>query len=284
MTALPFLSLSLLAAAPVTLPWGAGQSLAERVALHKTQVCTDGKSHYVVSAPDEQRLTQLFSGDGKTFVQVNKPPRGLSGGFFLDPRFRNPKGNDDFNGIDLRAYSHLEVRADDNACTLACGDRAIALKLMGADDSSKLLLGARFAPNPQQFGPHALLMDGEGRYYYIDQGLSPENEKTFRLFVGPKGSLQPQKIKDVASDSGGQILSAEGGTLQLALDTERTQRLRERWGYGFKVVLTSSGPSYWIVGDKKTELKAVPVEENLPLIYNELGLYSGPLGSPCDGL
>jgi hypothetical protein len=31
------------------------------------------------------------------------------------------------------------------------------------------------------------------------------------------------------------------------------------------------------------ELKVVPITENLPMIYNELGVYSGArLGTPCD--
>ena len=40
----------------------------------------------------------------------------------------------------------------------------------------------------------------------------------------------------------------------------------------------------WIDTAKKAvELCAVPVSENLPLIYNELGVYTGArLGTPCD--
>jgi hypothetical protein len=278
------LSLSLLAATPVTLPWGAGQTLAEKVALHKTQVCTDGKSHYVAVAPDERQLTQLFAGNGKTFVQVNHPPPALSGNFFLDPRFYNAKGNDDFRGLDLRAFSHVDVKPDDNVCTVMCGGRSVGLQLVAADQAGPMLMHAHFDPNPQQFGPHALLRDDEGRYFYVDQGLSPETEKTFRLFIGPKGSMKLQSTKNVASDSEGQILSTDTGQLQLALDVERTRRFHERWGYGLQVVITSAGPSYWVDGGKKTELHSVPIDENLPLIYNELGVYSGRLGTPCDDL
>lgn len=40
----------------------------------------------------------------------------------------------------------------------------------------------------------------------------------------------------------------------------------------------------WIEGaKKKVELKVVPIVENLPMIYNELGVYAGErLGTPCD--
>ena len=40
----------------------------------------------------------------------------------------------------------------------------------------------------------------------------------------------------------------------------------------------------WIEGTKKkVELRVVPITENLPMIYNELGVYAGArLGTPCD--
>ena len=40
-------------------PWGKGETLGERMALEKTAVCTDGKSHYVVLAPSERSSCRL---------------------------------------------------------------------------------------------------------------------------------------------------------------------------------------------------------------------------------
>jgi hypothetical protein len=48
-------------------------------------------------------------------------------------------------------------------------------------------------------------------------------------------------------------------------------------------VVDREAPSTWIEKQKKTELRTVPISENLPLIYNELGVYTGVrLGTPCD--
>lgn len=41
----------------------------------------------------------------------------------------------------------------------------------------------------------------------------------------------------------------------------------------------------WIQGKRSKDLKALPIEENLGVIFNELGIYLGePLGTPCDDL
>ena len=41
----------------------------------------------------------------------------------------------------------------------------------------------------------------------------------------------------------------------------------------------------WIKGRRRTSLVALPLFENAPLIYEELGVYAGqPLGTPCDDL
>src|SRR5262249_505419 len=49
-------------------PWGKLESLRQRMAMEQTMVCTDGKAHYVVAAPHERHSTQLYWGDGKSFV------------------------------------------------------------------------------------------------------------------------------------------------------------------------------------------------------------------------
>ena len=51
-----------------------------------------------------------------------------------------------------------------------------------------------------------------------------------------------------------------------------------------RLVLDKDKTSVWIENTKKRfDLRQVPVEENLPLIYNELGVYEGiRLGTPCD--
>lgn len=245
-------------------PWGKAENLGEKILLEKTSVCTDGKSHYVVVAPKDETNKQLFYGDGKVFVQVAPPPWGLSGTNFLDPRFFNKTANANFRGLDYRVFSEVELDAAKKSCSVRCGDRAIAFTLLEPEPAQKLLTSAKYEPNPQKYVPHALLRDTEGVYYFVERGFRPEDEKKFRVHVGPKGSLKLQEMKDIVSDSEGQIFSTKRGELRLVVDRDQ--------------------PPVWIAGNKKKlELRPVPVEQNLPLIYNELGVYAGArLGTPCD--
>jgi hypothetical protein len=245
-------------------PWGKGESLGEQILLEKTTVCTDGKGHYVVAAPKEERGTNLFYGDGKTFVQVAPAPWTLGDTYFLEPRFLNKTANSNFRGNDMRMYSEVEVDAEKKACTVRCGERTVPFQWMEQEKAAPVLKGAKYERNPQKYVPFALLRDTEGVYYLVERGFQPEDEKSFRVHVGPKGSLKLQQMKDIVSDSEGQIFSTKKGELRLVVDKGQSP--------------------VWIEGaKKKVELRPVPVTENLPLIYNELGVYTGArLGNPCD--
>jgi hypothetical protein len=254
-----------LAASPVIAPWGKGETEAEKQALAKTAVCTDGKSHDVLVAPNERQLRQLFYGDGKTFVAVPNPPWVLDGSMFLEPRFFCSTMNSSFRGVDLRVYSSVDYDEEKKSCSVRCGERKTDLKVMAADEAKALLLAAKLEPSPQQYVPHALFRDDSGRYFYVDRGFAPEQAKSFRVFMGPKGTLKLQKMINVVSDSEGEIFSTKGGELRMVIDRKQ--------------------PTLWIQSGKRTTLREVPVEENLPLIYNELGVYTGArLGTPCDDL
>ncbi|HEX8825645.1 MAG TPA: hypothetical protein VF794_37395, partial [Archangium sp.] len=149
-------------------------------------------------------------------------------------------------------------------CAVRCGERTIPFTLVESEQAQEMVRKATFEPNPQKYVPYALLRDQQGRYYLVERGFLPAEERNFRVSIGPKGSLQPQKMTDIVSDSEGEIFSTKKGELRLVLD--------------------KAAPSTWIENNqKKLELRAVPVSENLPLIYNELGVYTGArLGTPCD--
>jgi hypothetical protein len=251
-------------ASGIATPWGSGASLGEMLTLEKTTVCTDGKGHYVVVAPHEKTNHQLFYGDGKTFVQVPRPPWGLSGTDFLEPRFFNKGANPDFRGHDFRVYSAVEFDREKKTCALRCGDRTTPLTVVEPEQAQKMLTSAKYEKNPQKYVPYALLRDTNGTYYLVEKGFHPEDEKSFRVHVGQKGSLKLQQMKDIVSDSEGQIFSTKKGELRLVVDRAQSP--------------------VWIEGaKKKVELRVVPITENLPMIYNELGVYSGArLGTPCD--
>jgi hypothetical protein len=238
-------------------PWGNGQTLGEKIALEKTTLCSDGKSHYVVVAPGGERL---FYGDGKRFSAVPHESL-LPGTMFFDPRHVNKTANPSFRGYDMRLYSSVE--AQHGRCEARCGAKQMALNIVDAATARPLLTGASFGPSPRQHVPHALFRDEHGNYYFVDRGFLPEAEKRFRLFRGPKGSLKELKMTNVISDSEGEIFSTRTGSLRLIID--------------------KSKPTVWIERGKSTSLREVPVGENLPLIYNELGVYEGErLGTPCD--
>jgi hypothetical protein len=243
---------------------GQGEKLAERLRLEKIRVCEDGKGHYVAVMPHERQTVQLAYGDGNRFVQVASPPWVLSGYNFLEPRFFNPTMNASFRGVDMRVYSEVELDEEKKTCAVRCGSRTIPFTWVESEKAQALVQKAKFEPNPQKYVPYALLRDQQGRYYLVERGFQPSEERSFRVSIGPKGNLQPQKMTDIVSDSEGEIFSTKKGELRLVLD--------------------KAAPSTWIENNKKKlELRSVPVSENLPLIYNELGVYSGArLGTPCD--
>ncbi|WPB81017.1 hypothetical protein KYC5002_18015 [Archangium violaceum] len=242
---------------------GQGEKLSERLRLEKIRVCTDNKGHYVALMPHERQTVQLAYGDDKKLVQVASPPWVLSGYHFLEPRFFNKTMNSSFRGLDMRVYSEVELSDEKKTCAVRCGDRTIPFTLLESEKAQELVQKATIEPNPQQYVPYALLRDQQGRYYLVERGFQPGQERSFRVYIGPKGNLQQQKMTDIVSDSEGEIFATKKGELRLLLDR--------------------AASSTWLEKKKKTELRSVPVDENLPLIYNELGVYTGArLGTPCD--
>jgi hypothetical protein len=244
-------------------PWGKAEKLGELRILEKTSVCTDNKGHYVVLAPSEKNSQQLFYGDEKALTQVPPPPWVLSGGHFLEPRFLNKTANANFRGLDMRVFSEVEADPGKKTCSLRCGEKTVPLTWVEAAQAQPLLLNAKYEPNPQQFEPYALLRDAQGNYYLVERGLQPGTEKSFRVYMGPKGRLKRQEMKDIVSDSEGEIFSTQKGELRLVVDRTSTP--------------------VWIEKKRKVDLRVVPVTENLQMIYNELGVYTTDrLGNPCD--
>jgi hypothetical protein len=233
------------------------------MALEKTAVCTDGKAHYLVVAPSEPHLSRLFYGDDKVLHRLPPPPFGLDGLSFAEPREWSEHANPSFRGLDMRSFSSVEPHA--GGCTVRCGARSSELAALAPEKARTFVLAAALGPLVQQHKPHALLRDARGVYFYVDTGFQKAQEKRFRLFRGQKGALKQLKMTNVVSDSEGEIFATRSGSLRLVLD--RTH------------------PPTWTEGGRTTELRAVPVGENLPLIYNELGVYQGErLGTPCDDM
>ncbi|MBI4817950.1 MAG: hypothetical protein HY791_16940 [Deltaproteobacteria bacterium] len=229
-----------------------------------TEICADSaKKHFVAMGPDtDERLGGLSYGDGKSMTRLPEL-RGLGSGWFLDPRQVAKNRNSNFRGYDLRFYGQAEVD-DKGACKVTCGEREIPLTRMSPEEKKAFLATATFNARPDVREPYAIARDEKGVYYYVDRGSTPELEKDFRLYLGKRGQLKRQKMKDIVSDSQGEIFSSSSGQLRLIIGRSEAQ---------------------WIIGNAKKALTLVPVQENLGVIYNELGVYLGAkLFTPCDDL
>jgi hypothetical protein len=256
-------------------PWGKAANLGERMILEKTAVCTDGKSHYVVVAPSDKQVTQLYYGDGKLFYRVPLPPWVLSGDSFFEPRFFAKGKNPSFRGLDMRLFATASYDAAKRTCSVSCGERKTDLTILEEASKKALLAKASYAPPLHKRAPHHLARDEKGKYFYVDKGNTPETEHNFRLYVGPKGGMKLQKMTNAVADTEGEIFTTKSGSLRYVTDRKN--------------------PPTWIQGGKKTTLTVVPIESvddktgepvnNYQLIYNELGVYLGEkLGNPCDDL
>lgn len=242
-------------------PWHQGQTLGDKIVLEETRVCADAKGRTVVLS---ERGALYYGTDAKTLHRV--PTNHFAGtGWFLEPRHFARGNNSDFRGLDLRIFSRLEVDAEKNTCAVFCGDRKAPLEMLAPDKAAALLLATALVPPVQTREPYVLLRDSKGTYFYVERGLKPGEEKNFKLFIGPKGAAKQQKMVNVVSDSMGEIFSTKAGDLRLVIDRQK--------------------PSWWAAGNKRTELREVPIHENMALIFNELGIYAGQrLGTPCDDL
>ena len=86
------------------------------------------------------------------------------------------------------------------------------------------------------------------------------------MYVGKKGNLKLQKMKDVAADSEGEVYSTATGDLRLITSRQKPEFT-------------------WVQGEKEYKLVVLPVRQNLNLVYTTLGVYAGQrLGTPCDDM
>lgn len=243
-------------------PEGGAETLGVRIAADQTSVCRDkdGKRAVLVG-PAETPFGGLAYGDGARFYRI-AVPSGLGEGWFFDPRQRNEKHNEDFRGYDLRLYSYVKPDAEHGTCKLVCGTRETELTLLRGQEKADLLAHAVYEPSPHGREPYAIARDKQANYYYVDRGATPETAKDFRLYRGRRGDLRQLAMRDVVSDSEGEVFESTGGKLRLYLGRAEAE---------------------WVEQKKARTLLRLPLAENLGLIYNELGVYMGRrLGVPCD--
>lgn len=199
----------------------------------------------------------LFFGDGKTMYRQRIFGGGADGTTGrIDLTFWSPRSDTGSAG-----------RNDKGEYFLSCGRSVDAesfpLKKMSDADAKKVLDTAKFLKPFWKRQAQALARDDAGNYYYVDRMRDDYGGKGHRIFAGPKGGLKELPMTNVVSDSVGEIYATRKGELRF---------------------VTEPNKAWWIKGSVKTELTIIPIEDNIALIYGDLGVYDGSLGTPCDDM
>ncbi len=195
----------------------------------------------------------VFFGDGKTMYRQRVFGGGADGSAGTwDYSFWSPRV--DRASISLRAG---------NKYVLECGKQETELKKVPDADAKKMLDAAVWKKSMWHRQAQFLARDDHGNYYYVDRLRDEYGGKGHRIFAGPKGGMKELPMTNVVSDSKGEIYATKRGELRFIVATDAAS---------------------WVNGATKTDLTIVPVEDNVPMIYRDLGVYEGTLGTPCDDM
>jgi hypothetical protein len=216
----------------------------------------DARLDQSIPQPNVDRREFIFVGDGKTFRRARPERGGLIGGKYFYWLLWDPR---------VEALDGVGIYLDESGKHgVYCGKKDLKLTRLAAADEKAMVAAARFVEGPFGRQEYALARDERGIYYYVDRGLGPTFD--FRLYVGPRGAMKLQKMKNVVRDSAGDVFASRSGELRLVLNKADGKR-----------------EGFWVKGKKRTPLVTLPLDENEGLIYNDLGVYVGiPYGSPCD--
>ena len=242
-------------------PAAADASLPElkKVDISKLQkdmvVLHDGKGHYVIAMPTTDHYSEGFYGDGKTFYKQRSFGGSLdTSAQSSDARFWSPRTGHQASLVQRKGAWQME-----------CGKRKTDLQVLPAAKAKKLIAGAEFFEPMWRYSAYKLARDDNGNYYYVDRLRDEYGGKGFRMWVGPMGNMKRMKMTNIVSDSEGDIFATRSGALRF-------------------ITATGKKTSLWVEGKDRTQLLNVPVLRNIELIYAELGVYLGDLGTPCDHL
>lgn len=234
-----------------------------------TLMCTDGNGQFLGvlgKVRGRAGVGVFFGTEGKLLTVRPRPELGYRKGpsfsreHFFDPRFPIIH-NENRPNPRATIISSIIKDKDSDGCILRCGSNDTKLVAVGGEEKDRLLASDTFTETfALDWEPHALARDRNGIYYYVDRSLAPESRE-YRVMKGQKGKLINLKMKNVITDSQGDIFVTRRGTLKLVLEKDQT---------------------LWVKGSRKKKLINLPVTENLHLIYNDLGIYNTPYGTPCD--
>jgi hypothetical protein len=199
----------------------------------------------------------VFYGDGKTMYRQRVFGGGSDGTTGrIDYSFWSPRSDAGEIGRNAKGEYYL-------SCGRGADAESVPLKKMSDADSKKVLDTAKYQKAFWKRQAQALARDDAGNYYYVDRMRDDYGGKGHRIFAGPKGGLKELPMSNVVSDSVGEIYATRKGELRF---------------------VTEPNKAWWIKGSVKTELTIIPIEDNIALIYGDLGVYDGSLGTPCDDM
>lgn len=198
-----------------------------------------------------------FFGDGKVLHRLRVYGGGADGS----------KGTFEYSFWSPRVERAYIGKNDKGEYYVQCGNgddgETVKLTRMPDADAKKVLDTASFRKPLWKRQAQALARDDAGNYYYVDRMRDEHGGKSHRIFAGPKGGMKELPMTNVVSDSVGEIYATKKGELRFITDPNKAT---------------------WIRGTAKTELTIIPLEMNIAMIYGELGVYDGSLGTPCDDM
>lgn len=246
--------------------------------LAKLRVVTDGKKHYLVYDPSRGSSGDFYYGSATTLAKLQLRGGSARGDESFDVSLWEPRVIPGVQG-----YASFEMKEKGAVHQVTCAKKVTPLSVVPDAEAQKLLAGATFTEHLWQRIPERLLRDDRGVYYYVDRFRSEErgDRRDFRLYVGPKGQMKVQPLKDIVDDTEGMIFSTATGDLRLVANrvpADFAERDKEK---------DKAAPMKWVSGKTEVPLLEVPIDayRNVRMIYMELGPYDGQrLGSPCDDL
>ena len=213
-------------------------------------VLTDGQGTVIAIDKTWTDDHWIFYGDGKTMYRQRVFGGGSDGAAGTwDYSFWSPR----VKGASLDFHN--------NKYTLDCDGTSTELKKLADADAKKMMDAAVWKKPFWHRQAQFLARDDEGTYYYVDRMRDEYGGKGHRIFAGQKGAMKELPMTNIVSDSKGEIYSTKRGELRF---------------------VTATDAATWINGTNHTQLTIVPVEDNVPMIYRDLGVYEGTLGTPCD--
>lgn len=222
----------------------------------KLIVLADAAGGTYVVKPGED--AQIFYGTGKMLYAQVVVGRGAN--------------EDDWN-VNVWAprapgYQPGSIERHSGAFEKFCGgENKTALTLVTGDKAKAILDRSQFVSTAMFRTPHAFLRDDAGAYYYVDQLRREYGGKGYRVFVGKKGAMKSLPLTDTAIDSAGEVFATKSGDLRLVINDDGT----------------TPKTATWVKGGKKTTLTILDMQQDEPIIFKELGIYSF-LGTICDDL